>query len=34
MAKGVFTPTELVEVQVRLEQMWREPQYSKLNKKA
>lgn len=32
MAKGVFTPTELVEVQVRLEQMWREPQYSKFYK--
>lgn len=32
MAKGVFTPTELVEVQVRLEQMWKEPQYSKFYK--
>lgn len=32
MAKGVFTPTELVELQVKLEQMWKEPQYSKFYK--
>lgn len=32
MAKGVFTPTELVEVQVALESMWKEPQYSKFYK--
>lgn len=29
MAKGVFTPVLLGEVQVKLEQMWKEPQYSK-----
>lgn len=29
MAKGVFTPTLLAEIQVKLEQMWKEPQYSK-----
>lgn len=32
MAKGVFTPTELVELQVKLEEMWKEPQYSKFYK--
>lgn len=29
MAKGVFTPTELAEVQVKLDQMWKEPQNQK-----
>lgn len=29
MAKGVFTPTDLVEIQVKLEQMWNDPQYAK-----
>lgn len=29
MAKGVFTPTELVELQVTLASKWKEPQYSK-----
>lgn len=29
MAKGVFTPTELVEIQTTLESKWKEPQYSK-----
>lgn len=29
MAKGVFTPTNLAEIQVKLEQMWKDPQYAK-----
>lgn len=29
MAKGVFTPTLLAEIQVKLESMWKDPQYAK-----
>ena len=29
MAKGVFTPTELVEIQTTLEAKWKEPQFAK-----
>lgn len=32
MAKGVFTPTELVEVQIALESMWKDPQNEKFYK--
>lgn len=29
MAKGVFTPTNLAEIQVKLDSMWKDPQYNK-----
>lgn len=29
MAKGVFTPTLLAEIQVKMENVWKDPQYSK-----